>query len=223
MRTASNGKFFTEKAAAQLNLKIEVIDGGREAELIYKGVTAISDTKSGTHVIMDIGGGSVEFILIEKNELAWSKSYDIGVGVLYNLVEKMEDPIGRGNIEELNSFLNDQLSDLRELVLNKQIDSMIGASGSFEIIQSINGDEVKLYEQSEIELSKFVEISKIIKPSSRSQREKINGLPASRSKLIVVAFLLLDKAIEIINPSKLIVSPFALKQGVLSEWPFDKK
>ena len=221
LRTASNSQLFVDTIFKELNLKIDVIGGDREAELIYHGVSTIADTKSGTHVIMDVGGGSVEFILIENDELVWSKSSDIGVGVLYNL-EQLEDPLSVENIKTINEFLDRKLLDLRNILTNRKVNTMIGASGSFEVIQSINGDEIKSSTESEINLSRYYTISKTIRESSQEDRKNMDGLPDSRIKLVGVAFLLIDKAIEIINPSKLIVSPYALKEGVLKEWILEK-
>ena len=215
IRSASNGRAFVELVRKEVGLDIEVIDGLQEAALIHRGVASIANTSSGKHVIMDVGGGSVEFILVEDGALTWSRSYDIGVGVLYNLTD-LTDPISNTNVLLVEEYINDRLSELNSICSDKKIDSIIGASGSFEVVQSVNGDEIYSDRISTIDLDRYHKVSKIIRKSTLKEREQMEGLPASRIKLIVVAMVLIDRAIEIIQPDRLHVSPYALKEGLIS-------
>lgn len=222
IRSTINGQDFVKEVKHKLKISIEVIDGHREAELIYKGVSSCTNAQAGNHVIMDVGGGSVEFIIIKNGDLIWAKSYNIGVGVLYNLT-LLEDPISKDNIHLISSFLDKNLSDLKEVLKKYTINSLIGASGSFEIIQNINGDEFNPDSTSEIDIDKYFTLSKRIIASSHIERTQMENLPQSRIKLIVVALLLIDKAMEIIQPKKMEVSPYALKEGVLMEFGAQNK
>ena len=97
-------KRFAEEVTEKIGFEIDVIDGKREADLIFKGVSLLYPM-NGNHLIMDIGGGSVEFILVKDGLNVWSKSYNIGVGVLHNLFHKT-DPIAKEELSALISFLN---------------------------------------------------------------------------------------------------------------------
>lgn len=68
LRSANNRSYFIDRVAIEVGFQIEVIGGEREAELIFKGASIISDIHEGNHIIMDVGGGSVEFILIKKRK-----------------------------------------------------------------------------------------------------------------------------------------------------------
>lgn len=216
LRSANNSHLFIEKIKKQLGLDIEIIAGAREAELIYKGVSQIADITTCNHVIMDVGGGSVEFILIQKGKLSWSGSYDIGVGVLHNGFHN-SDPITQQDQNVINEYLDQSLSELADITQNLSITNMIGASGSFEVVQSLNGLPLISNATSKIEINDYTSASHNIIKSSIAERQKMQGLPSSRVKLIVVAMILIDKAMSIIKPDQLIVSPYALKEGVLSE------
>jgi len=222
IRSASNGSDFVSLVSNEIGLEIEVIDGLEEAALIHRGVASIADTNTGSHVIMDVGGGSVEFILVEEGELKWSQSYNIGVGVLYNLTE-LSDPISDDNVSRIETYINERLSELIAICRNQKIDSIIGASGSFEVVQSVNGDPMYSDRISAIDLERYHEVSKKIRISTLEERQQMEGLPASRIKLIVVAMILIDRAIEIIKPNRLHVSPYALKEGLISTLLTDKK
>lgn len=215
LRSANNKDIFIHKAKDQLGFNIEVINGEREADLIYKGVALIHKME-GNYIIMDIGGGSVEFIIVAKGKKYWSKSYNIGVGVLFNRFHKA-DPIAKKEISELIAFLYSTLTELRNLVHDLKIDAIIGASGSFEVVESMNGKTISPTQISDVSLDEYWNVSSLLINSSIEERNKMKGLPSSRIKLIVVAMILIDVVIEMTNPEKISVSPFALKEGLLSE------
>jgi len=215
LRSAKNRDIFIDKARDQLGLEIEVIDGEREAELIFKGISLIYPMH-GNHLIMDVGGGSVEFILVQDGQNVWSKSSNIGVGVLYNRFHK-SDPISTEEISELKSFLEYELADLKTIISNNKIETLVGASGSFEVVESMNGKTISPDQISNVSLDEFWKVSTKIIKATRQERSQMEGLPESRVKLIVVAMILIEVVIKMINPEKIMISPFALKEGLLSE------
>ncbi|MDF1698000.1 MAG: hypothetical protein P1U56_19290 [Saprospiraceae bacterium] len=215
LRTAKNNEEFLQLVSDKLNYEVEVIDGEREADLIFKGVTLLHPLQK-NHVIMDIGGGSVEFILVQNGKNTWSKSYNIGIGVLHNNFHHSE-PISKKEIEILNKFLTTELKELSSIQSDIEIHSLIGASGSFEVVETMNGKEVNYHSISEVSIPIFHSVSSKIINASLVERENMDGLPPSRTKMIVVAMLLIEKVIEIIAPKNIWISPYALKEGVLSE------
>jgi exopolyphosphatase/guanosine-5'-triphosphate,3'-diphosphate pyrophosphatase len=68
IRNASNGKEFNETVYEKFNFEVKTIDGAKEAELIYRGASHALQTIDKNFLVMDIGGGSVEFIIGNKNE-----------------------------------------------------------------------------------------------------------------------------------------------------------
>ena len=215
LRSAKNSSDFINDVRHLLGFEVEVIAGNREADLIYKGVKVLYPMTD-NHLIMDIGGGSVEFIVIKDGKNIWAGSYNIGVGVLHNAFHKSE-PISAHEARSLKEFLYDQLSELKKVTKDLNIISMIGASGSFEVVESMNGKAVSTDSISKVTLSDYKSVSSKITQASFEERSQMEGLPASRTKLIVVAMILIDVVIDIIEPSEIIISPFALKEGLLSE------
>ncbi len=216
LRSAGNSSVFLDRVNEDLGIHVEVIDGIREAELIYKGVSQLIESNEKCNVIIDVGGGSVEFIVVEKGQMIWSQSFNLGVGVLHN-IRKMNDPCNEEDIEYITEFIDQKLKPLKSFVSEITVDALIGASGSFEVIQTMNGDTVTTNSLTEISLDDYFIISKKIISSSVTERLDVDGLPKSRVKLIVVAMILINKAIEIIKPKRLLVSPYALKEGLVSE------
>ncbi|MEM9545510.1 MAG: hypothetical protein AAGA77_06030 [Bacteroidota bacterium] len=215
LRSAENKDIFIATVREQIGLDIEVIQGDREAELIFKGVSMLHPM-TGNHLIMDIGGGSVEFILVENGLNSWSKSSNIGVGVLHSAFHNSE-PISKKEIDNIVGFIHDELMDLRSNADNVEIDSLIGASGSFEVVESMNGNPIYSNKISTVSLENYHQVSSRIINASFEERNRMEGLPSSRVKLIVVAMILIDVVIEMIQPKELRISPYALKEGLLSE------
>ncbi|RYD71240.1 MAG: exopolyphosphatase, partial [Sphingobacteriales bacterium] len=91
VRSANNGGDFVSAVRKETNIAIEIITGDEEATAIYEGVK-LSGAINDLALIMDIGGGSVEFILCDTEKLIWKKSYNIGAARLMQKYFK-SDPI----------------------------------------------------------------------------------------------------------------------------------
>jgi len=216
LRQAENRHLFIDKATKILNTPIEIIDGHQEADYIFKGITLLDDFNTGTHLVMDIGGGSTEFILIKNGEKIWSKSYLLGVGVLHELFHKSE-PISEHELSLMNSHILHTLSDLNFMIEKFKPTTLAGASGSFEVLQTMVGLDPENIKATLVAPDMFYTICNRIVSSDENQRSKIEGLPIERVKLIVVGMALKKIICDMVQPEKIIVSPYALKEGVLRE------
>ena len=107
LRTAQNGSEFIKKTYQLTNIQIELITGAEEALWIFRGV-AQAIPKMGPSLIMDIGGGSVEFILTKENQVTWSQSFPIGVAVLKKQFHH-NDPITSNEVNAIINFLEGQI------------------------------------------------------------------------------------------------------------------
>lgn len=216
LRKASNRQIFIDEATKILNAQINIIDGQKEAEYIYKGIMLLPVLRVGTHLIMDIGGGSTEFILVSEGKKLWSESYTLGVGVLHNLFHH-DEPIAKSSLLAMKEHVNTTLKDMQGILKNYNIEFLIGASGSFEVLQSMTSKEIDDNSISAISMEEFEEIYSIIVNTNYEERAKLPGLPLERVKLIVVGIALKKIIADLVKPSKIVVSPFALKEGVLSD------
>ena len=92
MRVARNGPALVREISEQFGIEVEVIAGGREAELIWRGVRQAVPLGPQRQLIVDIGGGSVEFIIANDHEIFWKQSFEIGAQRL--LDQFFPDPSG---------------------------------------------------------------------------------------------------------------------------------
>ena len=122
-----------EKVFKELSLEINLISGEQEASLIYSGVKHILKIDQPS-LIMDIGGGSTEFILTDGKNIVFKKSFPLGSAVLKNSFH-LEDPISKENVSALKNHLDHSLQELYDLIDDNLL--LIGTSGSFETIYDI--------------------------------------------------------------------------------------
>jgi len=216
LRTASNGADFVQLILQKTGIQIELIDGKEEARLIYQGVKQAFPIGKKKVLIMDIGGGSVEFIIANKSEIQWSQSFPIGVAVLFKSFHK-SDPISTTEIQQIIDYLTQMLRPLFIALEAHSVDQLIGASGTFDVLELFLAEENKSSLYSTIPIPSYGHFSKKIIHTTFSERLALQRLPDSRADLIVVALVLIDFIIETTNVSTIITSAYAMKEGILAE------
>ena len=219
LRKASNGAELASEITDILESEIDIISGEREADLIYKGTKLIIPFDQSKDLIMDIGGGSVEFIICDAESKIWQESFEIGVAVLFRMYHK-NDPITEKEIDDIEKHLQFVLSPLLDRCRNFQINHLIGASGSFEVMEQMLGVFGNMGKYTQVDLDSFSELAHRIIEANFDERLHMPGLPESRAKLIVVAMILIRFICRKVNPAHILVSPYALKEGLISELNF---
>lgn len=216
LRTATNGPQFQKEVKDKTNITIEIIDGQREAALISKGTKAVVDTTHGNYLIMDIGGGSVEFILIQNNLDVYVESFPVGITALYNQYPHGE-PISEIELIKINQHLDTVLQPLKTQLNELNLDGLIGASGSYEVLEKILSGKVNKDKSSRFPIQRINEQMDIIMSQDLTQRLANKNIPNQRAKLIVTAFALIKYIFSLCEFESLIISPYALKEGAIME------
>ena len=217
-RSAKNSGELLWEIKKDLGINIDVISGDKEAVLIAKGVRTAMDIGKTPIMIMDIGGGSVEFIIANKTKNLWAKSFEIGGQRLLEKFHK-KDPISKEGIDALRYYLEDQLDIVLEMGIKFKIRTLIGSSGTFDTINDIHKarimDKTKTYSKGHITTQSFLKIYEDLIQKDRIERLLIPGMIEMRVDMIVVATILIKFLIDRLNLNQLKVSPYALKEGFL--------
>ncbi len=141
-------------------------------------------------LIVDVGGGSVEFIIGNHQNIQWKDSFEIGAQRLMDKFH-LHDPILDHELESLNSFLDTQLVSLVSAMERYQPETLVGSSGSFDTLSHIHCLKLGLEKTDDPEqlLTKegFQEIHQKIILKNRGDRLKIPGMIEMRVDMIVVA------------------------------------
>jgi len=219
IRNASNGAQFIEEAWNRSQLKIETISGLEEAEWIAKGVMYSLPIMPSPYLIMDIGGGSVEFILCKDQDILHKQSIDIGAARLLAQFQP-SDPINATEQALLKSYLEEKLSGIIHKAHHYQAHYLVGSAGSFEsILELIEDKKGELRGINPrcfpISLSDFHTIHQSLLHSTKSERERMKGLADYRVEMMVLASILIDTVLTMGRITEIYCSTNSLKEGVL--------
>lgn len=221
VRNAKNQREFIEEVSAKTGIEIQVISGDEEATLIYEGVSqAVEITKPS--LIIDIGGGSVEFIIANESGILWKQSFEIGGQRLIELFVKT-DPISSKAIERMNNYLRENLIPLANAMHQYQPKVLAGSSGSFDtLIDMYWMNKFGHLPQGEIgfdyPIAAFREAYESLVYQDKSERMKVPGMIALRVEMIVVAVCLIRFILETYQIEEVKVSNYALKEGLMSRF-----
>jgi exopolyphosphatase/guanosine-5'-triphosphate,3'-diphosphate pyrophosphatase len=222
LRNAENGQDFINEVKDQTGISIEIIDGDAEAAFIYKGVKAGECLSKQNSLIMDIGGGSVEFIICNTDEILWKQSFEIGAARLMDRFHRT-DPIPPESITALNLYLEECLKDLFAASTKHTIENIVGSSGVFETYAEITARskdipfDIKKTKHFEFDKAELLALIEKLVLSTHQQREADKAIISVRVDMIVVASLLTRFIIEKLGINKVAMSANSLKEGVLAE------
>lgn len=220
VRNAENGQDFVTKVKEDIGIEIHVISGEEEAQLIYEGINLSGSLNGHINLMMDIGGGSVEFIIGTSQEVFWKRSFEIGGQRLLDAFH-YHDPILPEEVEKLEDYCEEKLQPLVEAIRKYQPTGLVGASGTFDTLIDIYYESMlqcKLTGQHVFELPReeFEKIFELLKSKNREERLKIPGMIPMRVDMIVVASCLIDFILGYISVKEIICSHYSLKEGAVS-------
>ena len=220
LRNARNGDEVVRKIKELTDIDVNIISGDKEAEYIYMGVKAALHMEHEKSLIIDIGGGSVEFIIGYNDQIFWKRSLEIGAQRLLEKFHK-SDPITSDEIEALNVYFEEVLVPVFDALKIYQPGVLIGSSGTFDTLSDIfciTHDIHKSPEEIETPLSipGFYEIYRELIQKNRAERMNMPGMIEMRVDMIVVASCLIRYLLEHHAFKRIRVSTYSLKEGVFA-------
>jgi exopolyphosphatase/guanosine-5'-triphosphate,3'-diphosphate pyrophosphatase len=220
VRNATNGPDFVHKVKEQLGIQIHVISGEEEAQLIYEGIHFSGALDQRTSLMMDIGGGSVEFIIGNAQEVFWKRSFEIGGQRLLDAFH-YHDPILPEEVEKLEQYCGEKLQPLLEAIATYQPNGFVGASGTFDTLIDMHYAtmlQCKLTGEHVFELpvNDFYQLFQLLVTKNRAERLLIPGMIAMRVDMIVVASCLIDFILQHVQLESIRCSHYSLKEGAVS-------
>jgi exopolyphosphatase/guanosine-5'-triphosphate,3'-diphosphate pyrophosphatase len=221
IRNAENQQAFCDEILDKTDIKVTVINGDQEAGYIYQGVNSGVALGSAPALIMDIGGGSVEFIIGNDSQILWKQSFEIGG---QRMMEKFmrQDPLSEGDRKKLYNYFDENLIPLANAIHQYAPEKLVGSSGTFDTLIDMDFQhrtgEWSPKEQTDFDLplDEFYRGYNLIIRGNHEERMAIPGMIALRADMIVVAVCLIDYVLKSHNIRKIQVSSYALKEGVLA-------
>ncbi len=219
LREASNRIEFIEQVYKETGIKVNVVDGEYEAELIYKGAEKALELKNQKALCIDVGGGSTEFILTNKAEFVFAKSLKIGA---VRLSKKFfpEFFLTDKGIESCRIYVKSILQ--AELKYGSNVyEIAVGASGTIQSIartilanksgtapRSINGFSFKRDEL--MEFSDF-----LLSKKTHEERLQIKNIELKRADILPAGIIILTETFNHFRIEEMKISEFALREGLI--------
>jgi exopolyphosphatase/guanosine-5'-triphosphate,3'-diphosphate pyrophosphatase len=214
LRNARNATDFVGHAKRELDLDITVIPGDEEATLILDGVRQALVFGRKPMLVMDIGGGSIEFILATDKALMWKRSFELGVTRLRERFSP-SDPITVEEESRIAAHLDDQLAPLWNVLETHEPAALVGIAGSFDSLVRIIEQGTPVADDAtskEFTALAFGELKDRIMPLRRDDRLRVPGLPKHRVDTIVPALIAIERVLAM-GIDRIIWSRYALKEG----------
>ncbi len=219
IREAENGGEFIQKVIDEIGIKIHAIPGRVEAELIGLAVRHGIEMPDDPSLIMDLGGGSVEFLLGDNDVFYHTSSKKLGVArMMASFVDT--DPITEEEIQTLKSHYKANLLDVAQAFAMNRASLLIGSSGTMQNIAlmiAARNKKSPALSINELEFSadEFFEFyDDVIKMDSK-ERSALNGLDEKRINIIVPGLILVHYVLKTFGLERVIISSQALREGII--------
>ena len=199
-RTAENRDEVAQFILRQTGVKIDILSGAQEAELILGNLSNSDFSTKGNYLFIDVGGGSTELTVIVNGKKMASQSFEIGT-VRMLLFEDNRIP----------KFIEQWLNEHLDRNLNYEVIATGGnINSAFKILEKKSRSDAKVSELKEL----IVEFESLTK-EERMKRYKIRG---DRADVIVPALRVYTKIMEIAGLDKLYAPKFGLADGIVLDY-----
>jgi exopolyphosphatase/guanosine-5'-triphosphate,3'-diphosphate pyrophosphatase len=140
IREAANGGAFIRRARREIGLRIRPISGEQEAQLIFQGVRRAVEMPTPT-LLIDIGGGSVEFIVVAGGTNVFARSLKLGAA---RMTERFvtTDPLSDGEVEAMRAHFEEELRPVFDACRAHDVTSIVGSSGTMKSLARVALDRL---------------------------------------------------------------------------------
>ncbi len=221
VREADNRGEFVARALSEAGVDIEVVSGVEEARLIHLGVLAAVPLLDKRHLVIDIGGGSTEFIVGDGAEPLLSRSLKLGS---IRLTDRFF-PEGRTrehSVHECRNYIRSFLGHLPAEVAELGFETSVGSSGTIIALARMcairRGDRDSRTGRLSFTRKELRSLTTdLTDAATPARRLSIEGLEERRADIIVGGALLLAETFKLLGIKRMEVSDYALREGILFE------
>lgn len=217
VREAANGVDFINNVKIRTGIDVNIISGDDEARLTMLGVCSGLEIADKDALLMDIGGGSTEFILTSKGEIVFKVSTDIGV-VRFTEQYIKSDPPEEEEIEFLGGIIEDRLSKVGSVKGYSGVE-FIGTAGTVTTLAAID-QMMRIYDPEKINGYRIkrdgvMKILKMIRSMTNKDRKELPGVEEGREDIILAGAMVVYKVMEWFGFDEMTVSDAGLREGLV--------
>lgn len=214
LRIARNAPEFLSKAELALNHPIDIISGIEEARLIYLGVNYSLGANSDTRLVMDIGGGSTEYILGSGDSPSDKESLHMGCVTVSNEFFK-NGKISKNTFAQAVLYAEQQLEPFQQTFRRNKWDKAIGASGTLRAIDKVL--KLKNWSNNGITLAGLEQLAAHIVQCSHINELKLPDLNPDRLPVFPGGVAIVYATFKTLGIDQMLVSEGALREGLIQD------
>lgn len=223
VREATNQAEFLDRARDELGIEVEVISGFEEARLIHLGVLQALPVYDKRLLLVDIGGGSTEFLVGEGDRPIEARSMKLGA---IRLTERFFADVVEGDgsvsveaIDECRRYVRSALAPVARELGGHQPEIAIASSGTATTIATMaavaRGEDVRQVNGLTLTAGEMAAVVEAVSSRTTAERRKLGGLDEKRVDIIVAGSILLDEIFRAFGLENMTISEYALREGVL--------
>src|SRR5436309_3062941 len=218
VREARNGLTFVRRLRRETGLPVKVITGAEEARLIFRAAQHALGLHGGPHLLLDLGGGSVELVLVHEGKPVWLRSLALGAARLSERFLGGDPPTPR-QVQRLERHLAHEMGDLLMAARHAGLVRAIGTSGTVNTLvamaRAARGDDVGRLHGASATAAELARLRRRLLALPASKRAELPGMDSKRVDLMPAAAVLVDFVVARAGAPELVACGWALREGVL--------
>jgi exopolyphosphatase / guanosine-5'-triphosphate,3'-diphosphate pyrophosphatase len=236
LRDALNAKSFIDRLKRELNLQLRVLSGAEEAVYSYLSVQKGLQLAAKEILVVDVGGGSTEFIRAKDGKLSGWASLDLGS---VRLTERYlrSDPVLHEECSRLVGAVDASLGKLpadwggssteAHSKSEPSRTTLVGIAGTFTTLAAVEKG-LRHYSHSEVHgsrlsLAAVERQAALYRSKTVAERKQIAGLEPKRADVILAGTLLIERIMRLFHVDDAIVSDQGIRYGLLYERVANKR
>ena len=220
VREAANRSVFLKRIRRETGLRVEVISGQEEARLIFNAARYALGLDGGPHLLLDVGGGSIELVLVREGCPLWLRSFPLGAA---RLTERFltSDPPRSAQVSALSVHLKRELAQVLDDARRLGVTRTIGTSGTVNSLvamaRAARGEDLGRLHCASVAAAEIGRLKNQLLECDASERAELPGADAKRVDLMPAAAILVNFILSQTDSPELVACSWALREGVLLE------
>ena len=218
VREARNGAAFVRRLRRETGLQVKVISGPEEARLIFRAARHALGLEGGPHLLIDVGGGSVELVLVHEGRPLWMRSLPLGTARLTESFLRADPPTAR-QVQRLEKHLEREMGTLLAGARHAGVLRAIGTSGTINTLvamaRATRGNDLGRLHGASASSAEIGRLRRRVLAVPASRRVDLPGMDAKRVDLMPAAAVLADFVLSRAGAPALTACTWALREGVL--------
>ena len=220
VREAVNQHEFIMRARTEAGIRVEVASGIEEARYIHLGILQSLPVFDNKILMIDIGGGSTEFLMGQGRDISFDISLKLGA---IRLTERFftGKETDTKQVKQCRQYIKGFMTSVTRESVKYKYDIAVGSSGT--VMNIANIINVKRGGAEDARLNKFIftkdelsrTVEQILEAKTEKQRAKIPGLDEDRTDIITAGALLLEQIFKELKIKEMMVSEYALREGIV--------